>query len=111
MILAERHRDCRHRRARGHAAQDGSHANRLYRRGATEGRDGGSFKRPSKVFEDAVALGGMHLRMLGMSNVMPLDGGLLLLIDGKIVGAIGSSGVQSHQDAQVAQAGVSALTT
>jgi len=68
-----------------------------------------SFKRPSKVFEDAIAQGGMRLRTLGMSNVIPLEGGLLLLVDGKIVGAIGASGVQSQQDAQVAQAGVSAL--
>ena len=69
-----------------------------------------SFKRPSKVFEDAVGQGGMNMRILGMSNIMPLDGGLLLMGDGKIIGAIGSSGVQSQQDAQVAQAGVSALT-
>lgn len=68
-----------------------------------------SFKRPSKVFEDAIAQGGVRLRTLGMSNVIPLEGGLLLMINGKIVGAIGASGVQSQQDAQVAQAGVSAL--
>jgi uncharacterized protein GlcG (DUF336 family) len=67
------------------------------------------FRRPSKVFEDAVASGGLHLRMLGMNNLLPLEGGVPLIVDGKIVGAIGVSGMQSTQDAQVAQAGAAAL--
>ncbi|MHB8252520.1 MAG: GlcG/HbpS family heme-binding protein [Acidiferrobacter sp.] len=69
-----------------------------------------SFKRPSKIFEDAVAQGGMRLRTLGMSNVTPLEGGIPLLAGGKVIGAIGVSGVQSQQDAQVAEAGASALS-
>lgn len=68
-----------------------------------------NFRRPSKLFEDAVASGGLGLRLLGMSNLLPLDGGLPLLIDGCVVGAIGVSGMQSTQDAQVAAAGVAAL--
>ena len=68
-----------------------------------------NFKRPTKIFEDAVAQGGMHLRMLAMSNLMPLEGGLPLMKDSKVVGAIGVSGMQSTQDAQVARAGVAAL--
>ncbi len=67
------------------------------------------FRRPSKVFEDAVASGGLHLRMLGMNNLLPLEGGVPLIVDGEIVGAIGVSGMQSTQDAQVAQAGAAAL--
>ena len=67
------------------------------------------FRRPSKVFEDAVASGGLHLRMLGMNNLLPLEGGMPLIVGGKIVGAIGVSGMQSTQDAQVAQAGAAAL--
>jgi uncharacterized protein GlcG (DUF336 family) len=39
-----------------------------------------------------------------------LEGGIPILVDGKIVGAIGVSGAASEQDAQVAQAGVAALT-
>jgi len=68
-----------------------------------------NFRRPSKLFEDAVASGSLGLRLLGMSNLMPLDGGLPLLIDGCVVGAIGVSGMQSTQDAQVAAAGAATL--
>lgn len=68
-----------------------------------------NFRRPSKLFEEAVAAGGLGLRILGMANLLPLDGGLPLLIDGRVVGAIGVSGMQSTQDAQVAAAGAAAL--
>jgi glc operon protein GlcG len=68
-----------------------------------------NFKRPTKVFEDAVAQGGMHLRMLAMGTLLPLEGGLPIVQDGKVVGAIGVSGMQSTQDAQVARAGLAAL--
>lgn len=68
-----------------------------------------NFRRPSKLFEDAVASGSLGLRLLGMSNLMPLDGGLPLLIDGCVVGAIGVSGMQSTQDAQVAAVGAATL--
>lgn len=67
------------------------------------------FRRPSKVFEDALSQGGLHLRLLGMTNLTPLDGGLPLVRDGAVIGAIGVSGMQSTQDAQVAQAGAGAL--
>jgi glc operon protein GlcG len=68
-----------------------------------------NFKRPTREFEDAVAQGGMHLRMLAMGTLLPLEGGLPILRDGKVVGAIGVSGMQSTQDAQVARAGLAAL--
>jgi glc operon protein GlcG len=67
------------------------------------------FRRPTKVFEDALAQGGMHLRLLGMTNLTPLDGGIPLVLDGRVIGAIGVSGMQSAQDAKVAQAGADAL--
>jgi uncharacterized protein GlcG (DUF336 family) len=69
-----------------------------------------NFRRPSKLFEDAVRDGGLGLRLLGMSNLLPLDGGLPLYQDGKVVGAIGVSGMQSTQDAQVAAAGAAVLS-
>ena len=47
--------------------------------------------------------------MLGMTNLTPLDGGLPLVVDGEVAGAIGVSGMQSHEDAKVAQAGAAAL--
>ncbi|WP_202984887.1 GlcG/HbpS family heme-binding protein [Paraburkholderia sp. SG-MS1] len=62
------------------------------------------FRRPTRLFEDAVAQGGLHLRLLGMNNLVPLDGGIPLIRDGAVVGAIGVSGMRSDQDALVAQA-------
>ncbi|RKF51162.1 hypothetical protein BCY88_02285 [Paraburkholderia fungorum] len=67
------------------------------------------FRRPTRVFEEAVTQGGLHLRLLGMTNLVPLDGGIPLIRDGAVVGAIGVSGMRSDQDAQVAQAGADAL--
>jgi uncharacterized protein GlcG (DUF336 family) len=62
------------------------------------------FKRPTKVFEEIVA--GGRTAMLNLPGATPIEGGLPLLNDGQIIGAIGVSGVQSPQDAQIAQAGV-----
>jgi len=67
------------------------------------------FKRPSKVLDDAISGGGPGLRFLALKDIVPLEGGLPLLLDGKIVGAIGVSGVLSSQDAQVARTGAEAL--
>ena len=67
------------------------------------------FKRPSKVLDDAISSGGPGLRFLALKDIVPLEGGLPLLLDGKIVGAIGVSGVLSSQDAQIARTGVEAL--
>ena len=68
-----------------------------------------NFKRPTKMFEDAVAEGGLNLRILAAPGMMPLEGGLPLIADGRIVGAIGVSGMRSNQDGQVAEAGAKAL--
>ena len=68
-----------------------------------------NFRRPTKTFEEALAAGGVGLRVLGVPQVTPLEGGILLMRDGEIIGAIGVSGMQSAQDAQVAQAGADAL--
>jgi glc operon protein GlcG len=67
------------------------------------------FKRPSKVLDDAISGGGAGLRFLALKDIVPLEGGLPLVLEGKIVGAIGVSGVLSAQDAQTARAGVDAL--
>ncbi len=68
-----------------------------------------NFKRPTKVLEDAVAGGGIGLRILSLPGVTPLEGGELIMLDGKIIGAIGVSGATSAQDGQVAKAGASAF--
>jgi uncharacterized protein GlcG (DUF336 family) len=67
------------------------------------------FRRPTGAFESALADGGLHLRLLGMTNLTPLEGGVPILRDGKVIGAIGVSGMQSTQDAQVASAGLVAF--
>jgi len=67
------------------------------------------FKRPSKVLDDAIAGGGAGLRFLALKDIVPLEGGVPIVLDGKIIGAIGVSGVLSSQDAQVARAGIDAL--
>ncbi|HEV8512529.1 MAG TPA: heme-binding protein [Cyclobacteriaceae bacterium] len=68
-----------------------------------------NFKRPSKVFEDAVVNGGIGLRVLSLPGVAPLEGGELIMLNGKIIGAIGVSGAQSTQDGQVARVGLAAV--
>jgi len=80
--------------------------------GASEGkaRTALTFKRPSKALDDAIAAGGAGLRLLAVKDITPLEGGIPVLVDGKIVGAIGVSGALSSQDAQVAKAGADALT-
>jgi len=72
-------------------------------------RSSAVFKRPTKAFEDLLAGGGTGLRVLGLPGALPLEGGIPLLVDGKIVGAIGVSGGTSAQDAQCAKAGADAL--
>jgi glc operon protein GlcG len=67
-----------------------------------------NFKRPTKVLEDAVAGGGIGLRLLSIQGVATLEGGELITKNGKIIGAIGVSGAQSSQDGQVARAGAGA---
>jgi glc operon protein GlcG len=64
------------------------------------------FKRPTKAFEDALVAGGPGLRMLSVADVCMLEGGLPIVKDGAVIGAIGVSGMQSSQDAQVAVAGL-----
>jgi len=66
-----------------------------------------AFKRPTKAFEEAVA--GGRTVVLSLPGAIPLEGGLPLVVDGKIVGAVGVSGATSAQDGQCAKAGVEAL--
>lgn len=67
------------------------------------------FRRPTKGFQEAIAGGGAGLRVLAMTNVLPLEGGLPIVKDGFVIGGIGVSGMASDQDAVVAQAGLKAL--
>lgn len=70
-------------------------------------RTAARFKRPSKAFEDALV--GGRQAILSLPGATPIEGGIPLLIDGKIVGAIGVSGATSQQDGVCAQAGADTL--
>jgi len=67
------------------------------------------FRRPTRLFQERLAHGAHELKMLAMPSVIPVDGGIPLILSGKIIGGIGVSGARSTQDAQVAQAAANVL--
>ena len=72
-------------------------------------RSAALYKRPTKAFQDAVAGGGVGLRVLRLEGAVPLEGGLPILEHGKLVGAIGLSGDLSENDGKCAAAGLAAI--
>lgn len=72
-------------------------------------RSAALYKRPTKALQDALASGGAGIRVLALRGAVPVEGGVPLMMDGKIVGAIGVSGAQSDQDGQCATAGASVI--
>ena len=68
-----------------------------------------NFRRPTKALEDGLAANGSALRILAVPGVTPLQGGLPIVVDGKIIGGIGVSGVLATQDELVAKAGADTL--
>jgi uncharacterized protein GlcG (DUF336 family) len=72
-------------------------------------RSAALYKRPTKAFQDAVAGGGAGIRILALEGAVPVEGGLPIVIGGKLVGAIGLSGDLSENDGKCAAAGVAAL--
>ena len=67
-----------------------------------------ALRRPTKALQDLIAQGGANLRLLSLGYSV-LEGGIPIVVGGKIIGAVGVSGVTSQQDAQIAQAGIDAL--
>ena len=65
------------------------------------------FKRPSKALEEAVA-GGRSV-IMKLTGAIPVEGGVPIMVEGELIGAIGVSGASSSQDGQVAAAGVAVL--
>ena len=63
------------------------------------------FRRPTKLFQDSVAAGGEGLRLLRLTGAIPIDGGVRIIVDGKLIGAVGVSGGSGDQDGLVAKAG------
>ncbi|TVQ07493.1 MAG: heme-binding protein [Balneolaceae bacterium] len=65
------------------------------------------YKRPTKAFQDGVAAG--NVGILNLPNVLPFEGGIPVMHNGKAIGAIGVSGVTAAQDGIIGQAGLDAL--
>jgi glc operon protein GlcG len=72
-------------------------------------RSAALFKRPTKTYQDALAAGGDGMRILRLPGAMPIEGGIPILMDGKIAGAIGVSGGTAAQDGQCAKTGADAV--
>ena len=68
-----------------------------------------TFRRPTKVFEDRIAQGGAGIAALTLDGVIASEGGVPIVVGGKIIGAMGCSGGTGAQDGQVCMAGVNAL--
>jgi len=98
---------------------DGGHLLHLFRMdGATpansriaiaKGRTSAETRRSTAMWEERIKSG--RTAMLRMPGVTPIQGGLPIVIDGECIGAVGVSGVQSHEDEQIAKAGIAVLTS
>ena len=87
---------------------DGSHLAAI-RMAEGKARTAVDFRRPTKALEDVMAAGGVGLKYFAVRGAMLVDGGIPIVVDGKIVGGIGVSGVDAKDDAQIAQAGADAV--
>ena len=72
-----------------------------------KGRTAAISRRSSGVWEEMIK--GGRTAMIKMPGILPVQGGMPIVADGTCIGAVGVSGVQSHQDEQIAQAGIDAL--
>jgi glc operon protein GlcG len=73
-----------------------------------KGRTAAESRRSSGAWQERIKA---RPEMLGMPGITPIQGGLPIVVEGTCVGGIGISGVQSHEDEQIAAAGIKALTT
>ncbi len=71
-------------------------------------RSAALFKRPTKAFSDAVAAG--RVAIISLPGVLPIEGGVPIVVQGRIIGALGVSGGTSEQDGEIAAAALSALS-
>jgi glc operon protein GlcG len=72
-------------------------------------RSAARFKRPTKAFQDALAAGGEGWRILSLNGAVAVEGGVPLIMGGRIIGAIGASGGTSQQDGMTATAGAATV--
>jgi uncharacterized protein GlcG (DUF336 family) len=75
----------------------------------SKARSAALFKRPTKTFQDMLAAGGEGVRVLRIEGAVPVEGGVPLVQDGRITGAVGVSGGASAEDGVVARAGAAVL--
>jgi len=73
-----------------------------------KGRTAAESRRSSGAWQERIKA---RPEMLRMPGITPIQGGLPIVVEGTCVGGIGISGVQSHEDEQIAAAGIKALTT
>jgi glc operon protein GlcG len=77
--------------------------------GIDKARTAAIFRRPSKVFEDQVRDG--RVAALALHGAVPLQGGVPIIVEGKVIGAIGVSGETPQQDEDIAKAGAEVAKT
>ncbi|MEI6482382.1 MAG: heme-binding protein [Betaproteobacteria bacterium] len=65
-----------------------------------------AFRRPTKVLEDVAKT---RPTLSTIANAYLLEGGVPIIYNGQVIGAVGVSGATSQQDAQVAEAGINSL--
>ena len=73
-------------------------------------RSAAIFKRPTKTLQERLARGGDGLLVLRLRGAIPVEGGLPILSDGKLIGALGVSGGSSAEDEACAEAGAAAIS-
>jgi glc operon protein GlcG len=75
----------------------------------SKARSAALFKRPTKMFQERLARGGDGLLVLQLKGVIPVEGGVPIIVDGNLIGALGVSGGSSAEDEACAAAGAAAL--
>jgi uncharacterized protein GlcG (DUF336 family) len=70
-------------------------------------RTAARMRRPTKALDDAVS--GGRVALVGVPGLLAMEGGVPIVHQGRVIGAVGVSGVTSQQDAQVAAAGIKAV--
>jgi uncharacterized protein GlcG (DUF336 family) len=75
----------------------------------SKARSAALFKRPTKLFQERLARGGDGLLVLRLKGAIPVEGGVPIVVDRRVIGALGVSGGSSAEDEVCAAAGAAAL--
>jgi uncharacterized protein GlcG (DUF336 family) len=70
-------------------------------------RTAARFRRPTRALDSSLTAG--RTALLAFEGIMPVEGGVPIVVNGRVVGGVGVSGVTSAQDARCAQAGAAAV--